>query len=92
MRGRPGRCRRGRIAAGATSALFVLAVAGPALGNGRFPASNQIVFSPVRRELVVARTTFGILPSSDGGASWRYLCEDARWDSRRPPRRIPSSP
>ena len=49
----------------------------PAAANGRFPASNQILFSPRDSHLVVTRTTYGILPSYDDGASWSLLCEDA---------------
>jgi hypothetical protein len=61
------------VAAAAVSVLF-----GPAaVANGRFPASNQLVFSPTDARLVVLRTTFGILLSSDGGTTWSWLCEDA---------------
>jgi hypothetical protein len=49
----------------------------PAFANGRFPASNQIVFSPTDPNLIVARTTYGILPSRDNGNTWQFLCEDA---------------
>jgi hypothetical protein len=62
-------------AAAAVAVLFL--GARPAWANGRFPASNQIVFSPSDPNLIVARTTFGILPSHDNGATWDYLCEDA---------------
>jgi hypothetical protein len=48
-----------------------------AAANGRFPLANQIVFSPTDPDLVVMRTTYGILPSHDHGATWRYICEDA---------------
>ena len=47
-----------------------------ASANGRFPASNQIVFSPADPSVVVLRTTFGIFLSHDGGSTWRWLCED----------------
>jgi hypothetical protein len=59
----------------ATAAL-VLAVSSPAAANGRFPASNQLVFSPSDPNLVVLRTTFGILISHDDGTTWTWLCED----------------
>lgn len=49
----------------------------PAAANGRFPASNQILLSPADSSVIVARTTYGILVSRDGGGSWRLLCEDA---------------
>jgi MYXO-CTERM domain-containing protein len=56
-------------------APLVLAAA-PARANGRFPAANQIVFSPTSPGTVVGRTTFGLLPSVDDGATWRWVCED----------------
>jgi hypothetical protein len=49
----------------------------PAAANGRFPQSNQIVFSPIDKNLIVLRTTYGILPSHDNGATWSFVCEDA---------------
>ena len=49
----------------------------PVSANGRFPQSNQIVFSPMNPDLIVLRTTYGILPSHDHGATWQFLCEDA---------------
>jgi MYXO-CTERM domain-containing protein len=64
------------VAAGASVAAAIT-VARPALAHGSFPASNRIVFSPTDPNLIVARTTYGILPSRDDGATWSYLCEDA---------------
>lgn len=61
---------------GAAVAAMVLSKAAPAGANGRFPASNQIVFSPSNPDVIMARTTFALLPSTDNGATWRYLCED----------------
>jgi hypothetical protein len=61
----------------AVAGAVLLLGAQTASANGRFPASNQIVFSPSDPNLIVARTTFGILPSHDNGATWGYLCEDA---------------
>jgi hypothetical protein len=60
----------------AVAAAAVLAARG-ALANGRFPASNQIVFSPTNDDIIIGRATCAILPSSDNGRSWGYLCEDA---------------
>jgi hypothetical protein len=51
--------------------------ASPAAANGRFPASNQLLFAPGNPGLVVLRTTFGIALSRDGGATWQWLCETA---------------
>jgi MYXO-CTERM domain-containing protein len=61
----------------AAAASIVLAVAPPAAANGRFPASNQMLFSPSNSQLVLERTTFGVLRSYDYGATWSWLCEDA---------------
>ena len=58
-------------------AAAALAAATPAAANGRFPASNQLVFAPSDPQLIVARTTFGILRSNDDGGTWSWLCEDA---------------
>jgi hypothetical protein len=63
-----------RFAAAAGAALFFCAL--PALANGRFPASNQFLFSPVNPDYILLRTTYGLLPSTDNGASWAYVCED----------------
>ncbi len=52
-------------------------VARSAPANGRFPAANQIVFSPSNPDLIVVRATYGLLPSFDHGATWTFLCEDA---------------
>jgi hypothetical protein len=59
-------------------AAGVAIAAAPAVAsaNGRYPASNQIAFSPSDPGLVVLRTTFGLLFSHDGGGSWQWLCED----------------
>jgi photosystem II stability/assembly factor-like uncharacterized protein len=59
------------------AAATLLALSVPASANGRFPASNQMVFSSTDKNLIVLRTSYGILPSHDNGASWGYICEDA---------------
>lgn len=61
----------------AAAAACVLAAAPAASANGRFPASNALLFSPSNSQLVILRTTFGILPSYDYGTTWTWLCEDA---------------
>ncbi len=48
-----------------------------AAANGRFPLSNQIVFSTTNSNLIVTRTSYGILVSRDNGGSWSLICEDA---------------
>jgi len=61
---------------GLAAAALALLAAPPALANGRFPSSNQIVFSPTNENIIVGRTTYAILPSTDNGKTWGYLCED----------------
>jgi hypothetical protein len=65
-------------------ALFALVAGGatllhssPAAANGRFPLSNQFAFSPTDENVIVLRTSYGLLPSHDNGATWSFLCEDA---------------
>lgn len=66
---------RNPLLAAAAGAL-VLSASVPATANGRFPASNQLDFSPSDPNLVVLRTTYGILFSHDYGKTWTWLCED----------------
>jgi photosystem II stability/assembly factor-like uncharacterized protein len=65
--------RRALLAASAAS--IALAFTGSSRANGRFPAANQLAFAPSDPNLVVLRTTYAVLPSSDNGETWRYLCE-----------------
>jgi hypothetical protein len=65
---------RFRIALCAT--LACLTVAGPALGNGRAPATSDIRVHSGTGELL-AGTTFGLTVSTDDGASWGWVCESA---------------
>lgn len=46
-----------------------------AQANGRFPASNQISFHPLSDNVMVARTTFGLLVTRDGGENFSWVCE-----------------
>jgi hypothetical protein len=63
-----------RVASAVGTAVLLGAL--PALANGRFPASNEFLFSPTNPDLIWLRTTYGILPSKDNGATWSYICED----------------
>ncbi len=58
-------------------AAVTLVFAAPARANGRFPAANQLVVSKTSPSQMVLRTTFGILVSKDGGATWDWICEKA---------------
>jgi uncharacterized membrane protein YgcG len=60
----------------AAAAAGILAAATSARANGRFPASNQILFSPTQPSWIVVRNTYGITISKDNGGSWYWLCED----------------
>jgi hypothetical protein len=64
------------LLAGAAGALVALGSA-VAAANGRFPASNQLLFSSGDPNLVILRTTYGILISHDNATTWSWLCEDA---------------
>ena len=55
----------------------LLFASSPAAANGRFPAANQIVFSPTDPDLIVLRASYGVLPSHDNGATWQFLCEES---------------
>ncbi|HSO32642.1 MAG TPA: sialidase family protein [Labilithrix sp.] len=59
------------------SALLVVLAAHGAQANGRFPASNGVIFSPMPDEAVLVRVTFGLLVSRDHAQSWRWICERA---------------
>ncbi len=43
--------------------------------NGRFPASNAVVFHPTDPNIIIVRVTFGLLVSKDAGATWKWICE-----------------
>ena len=48
-----------------------------ARGNSRYPLAGQVVISPGNASTIVARSTFGMLSSSDAGKSWTWVCESA---------------
>src|SRR5579862_397960 len=62
------------VRAGAASCLLLILMPREASGHGRFPEANQILFSPADPSRVLTRTTFALLPSTDDGATWSYLC------------------
>jgi hypothetical protein len=84
MSARPSSWRRRRARWGGWVAIFsaiagavVVFASAPAAANGRFPAANQLVLSPTTQDLVVLRTTYGVLVSRDNGATWSLICEAA---------------
>lgn len=58
---------------------FVAGLLSPSIAraNGRFPASNAVIFDPRDPKTIWVRVTFGLLVSHDGGQSWRWVCERA---------------
>jgi len=48
-----------------------------ALANGRFPIADHLVIDPNDPSHLVLRTTYGVLETSDAGASWGWTCEAA---------------
>src|SRR3954467_12728045 len=49
----------------------------PAQANGRYPLSNQLVVGPKDPSHIAVRATFGLVLSTDQGASWSWVCEAA---------------
>jgi hypothetical protein len=68
-----------RVAATALAASAVTFFASPeeARANGRFPESNQLVFSKQDPDLMILRVTFGLLVSHDRGKTWDWVCESS---------------
>lgn len=54
---------------------LALVCAGRAHANGRLPGSSQIAFHPTDNDVIVARVTFGLVVSGDGGRTWGWICE-----------------
>ena len=61
----------------ALAASTLITVAGPAAANGRFPAAGQLVIDPQDPDRLLLRATYGFVQSSDGGATWSWICEQA---------------
>ncbi len=55
--------------------LGLVAAPRTALANGRFPESNAIFFAPNDPDVVLLRTTFGLISSRDRGKTWDWVCE-----------------
>lgn len=55
----------------------VFALPQVAAANGRPPGTSSIHFQPGNESHIAAGMTFGLLLSDDGGATWRWICEDA---------------
>lgn len=68
--------RRASLAAAAAFAA-ALGSTSPADANGRFPESNQLVFSAEHPDTVLIRVTFGLLVSHDRGKNFEWVCEQS---------------
>ena len=55
----------------------VAALAGIAGANGRPAGTSTINFQQGNAQHIAAGTTFGLLRSDDGGATWKWMCEKA---------------
>src|SRR5258705_4416499 len=53
-----------------------------ARANGRYPLATQLVGAPNDASYLALRSTFGVLQTFDGGATWVWLCEQAAGDRR----------
>jgi len=66
-----------RIAILITLAALFGGAAGDARANGRFPASVEVWPQPNRPDRFLVANTFGLLIATDGGATTRWICEEA---------------
>lgn len=58
-------------------ALFLLAAPRAARADGAFPDSLGILLPADRPEVILAATNFGMLVSTDDGATFHWVCEEA---------------
>src|SRR5689334_4702545 len=61
----------------AAMAAAIACAASPAQANGRYPLADQIDIDAANPSHIVARATFGLLESDDGGQTFRWICETA---------------
>ena len=57
--------------------LLLVVLASNAAAHGRDPYATKIHFQPGNEQHVLAGTTIGLVTSTDGGATWRWTCEEA---------------
>ena len=57
--------------------LFLLGDSGgaPARADNAFPSSQSVLLPRDRPQEIVVGTTFGLVSTEDGGATWTYVCE-----------------
>lgn len=66
-----------RHAVAAVLVAAALLAPSAARANGRFPSASQLVLRPGHADEMALRATFGVLVSSDRGATWDWICESA---------------
>jgi photosystem II stability/assembly factor-like uncharacterized protein len=49
----------------------------PAQANGRLPGATELAINRSDRAHLIARATFGMVQSFDGGETWQWICERA---------------
>jgi photosystem II stability/assembly factor-like uncharacterized protein len=59
------------------AALLVVTAPRPAEANGRFPQAMSCTTHPTDDQFLMLGVTFGLLLSSDGGQSWKWVCEES---------------
>jgi photosystem II stability/assembly factor-like uncharacterized protein len=52
-------------------------IASTAHANGRLPGATELAINRSDRDHLIARATFGMVQSFDGGGSWQWICERA---------------
>src|SRR5438067_6045344 len=57
--------------------LALLLVPAIAHANGRFPQTVDVHFEPGDNNTIALAVSWGLITSTDGGATWRWNCEDA---------------
>jgi hypothetical protein len=61
----------------ALAIAIIAATAATAHANGRPPEPTALHFAPNNDTDIYLQVTFGMLESHDGGATWRWVCEEA---------------
>lgn len=57
--------------------LVTVGAATEALANGRYPIAGLVAPDPADPAHLVVRTTYGVVSTHDGGATWGWICEKA---------------
>src|SRR5215472_7508518 len=54
-----------------------LTIAGPALANGRFPATSTVALQRGQPGHILVGATFGPVISIDNGFTWQWVCDQS---------------